>query len=312
MKHHICLLLTLLIPFSLLRAEEFLPEGYAFEKGGVVLELFTSEGCSSCPPVDLALQKLVEEAETKNVPIHLVSWHVDYWDKLRTMHGVWKDPYSSKSHTHRQRAYSAAFVKQGMQARPRLVTPQFLLNGRLRKSFDAKKLMDQFKEASALIEAGQVTGAAEQGENAVSVSWALKEDVALDAHTLTVVLTESDLTSKITAGENFGKTLVHNHVVRASHILKPEDAKGTVNLPLPSDWKGTGAAVMVLLQNDQFQVVDFLRVPLVPTAEAQDMTRLEAILHNSGVCTPDGCKTENPVAAETVHLPPSAKPTTTP
>ncbi len=289
MKHSILRIFALLFLFTVLHADEFLPQGYTLGQGGVVLELFTSEGCSSCPPVDKALQKLVEEAETKQIPIHLVSWHVDYWDKLRTHHGVWKDPYSAKVHTHRQRVYSLKFVELGHAPKPILVTPQYLLNGRLRKSFTEKKLMDQFKEASAMIEDGLVTGTLQATEDTFTVSWKLDQSVSTEDHYLTVVLTESDLTSKITGGENFGKTLVHHHVVRDSDTFKPENAQGTVALSIPSDWKGKKAAVMILLQNKDFQIVDYHRLPIQDTPKPEKMTSLEQLLHNNPVCTPDGC-----------------------
>jgi len=182
-----------------------------------------------------------------------------------------------------------------------LITPQCLLNGRLRNSFNSKKLTEQFEEASALIENGQITCVLQQKDDTVSMEWALKDGMAPEEYFVTVVLTESELTSKITGGENFGKTLVHNHVARAHETLKPEAVKGTVSLSVPADWKGTHAAVMVLLQNKDLQIVDYVRLPISKPEEAAEMTSLDQIIDASGVCTPDGCNKpeEMSVAADT-------------
>ncbi|MEM9704235.1 MAG: DUF1223 domain-containing protein, partial [Planctomycetota bacterium] len=86
-----------------------------------VVELFTSQGCSSCPPADAVLEALAERAaeEAENGRILLpISWHVDYWNRLG-----WADPYSDARHTARQRAY-AAELSDG-----RVYTPQAVVNG---------------------------------------------------------------------------------------------------------------------------------------------------------------------------------------
>lgn len=83
-----------------------------------VVELFTSQGCSSCPPADRVLQAIHENASTNELPVHVLSFHVDYWNHLG-----WEDPYSSPVCTLRQKRYA---VSMGSK---RIFTPQMIVNG---------------------------------------------------------------------------------------------------------------------------------------------------------------------------------------
>ena len=83
-----------------------------------VVELFTSQGCSSCPPADALLRKIHEYAEENKLPVYVLSFHVDYWNRLG-----WTDPYSDPTYTQRQRAYARHFGTD------RVYTPQMIVGG---------------------------------------------------------------------------------------------------------------------------------------------------------------------------------------
>ncbi|MFN0023541.1 MAG: DUF1223 domain-containing protein, partial [Parvularculaceae bacterium] len=86
----------------------------------VVVELFTSQGCSSCPPAEALMRELA-----KRPGLVALEWHVDYWDDLHAgSSGKWKDPFSSADHTARQRAYNRALRGTGGA-----YTPQMVIDG---------------------------------------------------------------------------------------------------------------------------------------------------------------------------------------
>ena len=91
--------------------------------GFAVLELFTSEGCSSCPPADEALSDISQRAQKEGLPVYALEWHVDYWDSLG-----WKDPFDSHEATERQYAYARALPSD-------VYTPQLVVNGTLVPSY---------------------------------------------------------------------------------------------------------------------------------------------------------------------------------
>jgi hypothetical protein len=195
-----------------------------------LLELYTSEGCDSCPPADRWFSALDLGATPPRVAA--LAFHVDYWDRLG-----WHDRFDSSAFTQRQyeqmQRHDTAFV----------YTPQVLLQG---TDFASWRSAPQPTRALAAINArparATIELAAAPGHHAV---------VAIDVHVrvpqmadrdhavVAVALVQSGLASDVKSGENAGKHLVHDHVVRAWRSGLAVGASGElrqrVELPLPAD-----------------------------------------------------------------------------
>lgn len=205
------------------------------EQRAVLLELYTSEGCDSCPPADRRLSGFRDRAEYAGRLVPL-AFHVDYWDRLG-----WTDRFASPLHTRRQ--YAMAEL-----ARSRLVyTPQFLRNGRDWRSGGSP--LDGVRDAApgARIALGfEVAGAAGL---VVTVEVAGAKP-GLEAW---LALYENNLESVVRAGENAGKTLRHDYVVRRLIGPLTPDREGRLALrqqiALDADWKRADLGVAVFVQD---------------------------------------------------------------
>jgi hypothetical protein len=152
-----------------------------------MIELFTSEGCSSCPPAEAWLNKLRNEPGLWKAFVP-VAFHVDYWNKLG-----WKDRFSSASFTQRQRDYAASWGTDT------IYTPAYVINGREAHS-------PALPAAAANAGLLQVTQAANNG---LTIFYSPSTNGEWDAH---VVLLGSGLSSKVGGGENAGRELRHEFV----------------------------------------------------------------------------------------------------
>lgn len=212
------------------------------QRTAALLELYTSEGCSSCPPADTWMSQLPRNGldSQRVVPLAL---HVDYWDTLG-----WPDPFAQNRFTLRQRHHAQ------LQRSATVYTPQFLLNGRDFRSWH-RGTGAQTIEKSSERPARAAIRLTLTRTGANTLQLAAKADVMdrqqhRDAE-LTVALYENHLVSAIPAGENAGRTLRHDYVVR--RLLGPFalDAAGTLKasetLQLDPGWKprDLGAAAFV-------------------------------------------------------------------
>jgi hypothetical protein len=170
-------------------------------KTPVVIELFTSEGCSSCPPADADLTRFVKEQPVLGAQIIPLAWHIDYWDRLG-----WRDPFSSQLATARQYQYKAALNLDTVY------TPQLVVDGSGEMvGGDTKSATDAIA-AAAKNRHVDVRLTIDPSNERVEVE--LGKLPADEPVQLLVAVTEDDLVSHPTRGENAGRKLKHLGVVR--------------------------------------------------------------------------------------------------
>lgn len=198
----------------------------------VIVELFTSQGCSSCPQADQVLQDI---ADTQHAQVLPLSMHVDYWNYIG-----WEDPYSSAQATARQRAYGSAFSRRG------IYTPQAVIDGQYETIGSYRRSVQSFiKDAQA----GMVDIPINLILNDDELTIMLPETSNLPASDIIVIGYESSLpATKVTRGENRGKTLSHPNVVRSLERVGPwrgEAATYTAKRP------ATEKLVVIIQQSGQ-------------------------------------------------------------
>ena len=207
----------------------------------VLVELFTSEGCSDCPPADVLLQKLID-APPAGAEVIGLGQHVDYWDRLG-----WKDRFSSAALTDRQRVYADRFHNES------IYTPQMVVDGRAEfVGSDAASARNAIERAVAASHGVVRIGFDAAPPNHVGVSVAV-QNLAPDAGDRADVLlavTEDKLRSDVTRGENHGRTLTHAAVVRylatAGEAVNGAALRG--DIPLSTDWRRENLKIVAFVQ----------------------------------------------------------------
>jgi hypothetical protein len=204
----------------------------------VVVELFTSEGCSSCPPADELLGRLRQDLSAKNIQVIPLGFHVDYWDGLG-----WKDRFSSADFTQRQEQYARALNVDGPY------TPEMVVDGAQEfvgnDAGKAQRVVSQEAGQSAIATVKISSASADQ--LSVQVNAPPSSGDAL----VTLAITEDDLTTQVGSGENGGRTLHHAAVVRELRQLgrlHEGSFEGTAQLKLQKEWKLQDLRAVVFVQ----------------------------------------------------------------
>ncbi len=211
----------------------------------VVLELFTSQGCSSCPSADRLLSKLGADERLRGRVVPL-AFHVDYWNYIG-----WSDPFSSADWSARQEAYQRALALADVY------TPQLVVNGRAQlNGTDEAGVLRQIEAATTSPARVSFTISSE-GTKRLAVDVRAETAEALDAGKLDaiVVVYESGITTAIKRGENSGRTLENDYVVRRlqrAFSFKPEagaTGQGRVSIDLDKTWTAPNVGIAVFLQD---------------------------------------------------------------
>lgn len=215
----------------------------------VVVELFTSEGCSDCPPADALLAELSKAQPVAGAMVIALEQHVDYWD-----HQGWRDPFSSAKFTERQNSYATVFHNAS------IYTPQMVVDGRVEfvGSHDRKArqtIAESAKTAKTEISVRMAGDAADAPEIPLGVHVDKISGVTDgDAAEIFLAITESGLHSDIARGENAGRKLDHFGVVRSlERIGTKEKAWDTgfsvaTRAKLASNWKRENLHAVVFIQ----------------------------------------------------------------
>lgn len=225
------------------------------QESPVLVELFTSQGCSSCPPADRVVADLVKDPKLNIVAL---SFHVDYWNRLG-----WKDPYSQAAFSQRQYKYA-----EKLSNSRRVYTPQIVINGQsghvgsrrqevqasIQKAANTKTPIDfnlaftQIKDQNLLlnIEASDVP----------------------DNYDLVVCLVDAKVQNEVPRGENRGRDLAHVQVVRSLEKVSPTQTK-SMELDLSVlDYPKAGKVVAFLQHQDSWEVLGVQEISL-KTIEAK-------------------------------------------
>ena len=197
-----------------------------------LVELFTSEGCSSCPPADQLLAKIAADAAHAGEPIATLSFHVTYWNHLG-----WTDRFSSEAFTRRQTAYARRLEL------PSLYTPQMVVDGEQQfVGSNAGEALSAIRAALARTRATEITLDAHPDSSGVSAT--CRVSGAPDGAVLWIAWADTKDASAPDAGENEGVHLVHANVVRALEQvpLRGGAYNGTVHLRRPENVPGAVVA----------------------------------------------------------------------
>jgi hypothetical protein len=203
------------------------PEGFA------LVELFTSEGCSSCPPADEAVGRL--NGWKKNV--YVLSFHVDYWNYLG-----WKDVFSNSAYSSRQQNYGNLFHLSS------IYTPQIIVNGRIQfvgndETTLRTTIENDLKEIPNTAFQIKIQSV---NKNQVAVSWITNPDHELNVN---LGLVQNFTKDHIQRGENKGQTLNHYFTVRDFQTLPVNGSSNTAYLNIPAGLQTSDCSVIAFLQN---------------------------------------------------------------
>jgi hypothetical protein len=207
----------------------------------VLVELFTSEGCSSCPPADTALAFLENQQPVTKAEIITLAFHVDYWDRLG-----WKDRFSSPLYSRRQEIYSQAFKLDSNY------TPQMVVDGRF-----------EFVGSDTGKATREILRSTEQSKAAIDV--VVDKDRATvkigdaPSHTDATVyaaIAEDGISTRVERGENSGKTLEHVSVVRELRTLgvlssDKSTFEAAVDVTPPPDAKAENLKIVIFVQENE-------------------------------------------------------------
>ncbi|WP_035690832.1 DUF1223 domain-containing protein [Flavobacterium sp. F52] len=204
-------------------------------KGFALLELYTSEGCSSCPPADELLGKIQNAYKDKNV--YVLAYHVDYWDKQG-----WKDIFSNADFTKRQYDYAQFIGKEP------IYTPQVIINGKTDYiGSQETSLRNGIKLALSKPAAVDLSLETKQQNDKLSLNYSINGTFK-NSHLLIAVVQKS-AKSNVKRGENAHRVLSHYQIVQRLQTIDLKVAKGNSAITLPKNFNTQDFEIIGFVQD---------------------------------------------------------------
>lgn len=207
----------------------------------VIVELFTSEGCSSCPPADALLRKLEADQPVRNAEIIVIGEHVDYWNYIG-----WTDRFSSKEFTERQQKYADAFKLDSPY------TPQMIVDGATELNGADESAAKRTIAEAAKHEKTEVTLQLVKAPNGeIFAQYGVDDAPDKRDAELYLAVTETNLETEVKKGENDGRTIHHTGVLRVwkKFPVQKMSVGGSAPVKLDPSWKRTDVRVVAFLQD---------------------------------------------------------------
>ncbi len=233
------------------------------KKTSVIVELFTSEGCSDCPPADALLTRLDQMQPVAGAEVIALEEHVDYWD-----HQGWADPFSSPELTRRQNDYAYAFRNSSVY------TPQMVVDGRIefvgsREGAARQAIAEAARTPKTAVHLRVTSSADRVGIPLEMRIEKLAGATAGDRADVFLTITEGRLHSDVAGGENSGRKLDHNGVVRRLEHIGNADARadaafaGQTVVKLSSPWNRANLRAIVFIQEQRSRhILGAAEIPL--------------------------------------------------
>jgi hypothetical protein len=203
-------------------------------KGIVILELFTSQGCSSCPPADALLAEYANAHDENIIPL---SFHVDYWNRLG-----WTDPFSSNVYSARQQWYSQHLPRGS------IYTPQLVVNGKAEAVGNNRNAVNGLVQKALAGKSTEIVSVDGITVDNGTIRFRYQTENTGNEDVLNIALVQKMATTHIGAGENDGVTITNHNIVRAFNTQRA-DKEGTAQINLPASFKNSAYALVVYLQN---------------------------------------------------------------
>ncbi len=237
------LFVAIILLFSLLFFEFVTIQSNDFKKKYpenkfTLIELFTSEGCSSCPPAETIFNDLVQK---NNPNLIAIAFHVDYWDRLG-----WKDSFSNKEWTNRQVEYRDYFKNES------IYTPQLIVNGTQEfvgsnKIKVSNSLLNKIKIENDI----NLTTNTKRSELIIDYSISGK----LDHKNLVLILIQKQAEVFVKRGENSGKKLLHTNIARDLIEIDLKNNSGQTQLEIPSELSEKDFFIIGFIQNKTSKII---------------------------------------------------------